>query len=250
VGLKPTYSLVPISGVFPLSPTLDHVGPITRTAAQAATLLGVMAGRPYELRDVSDLRIGVLRRQVDDPDVVAGVRARVEAALERLAQAGLELVDVDVPELELADEALGTIVVREAYEVHRELLEREGEGYGPGTRAVIEAGRDVDDARYEAALADRQRVADGFARALADVDVLAGPTVAYPAPHEDPPVGTPQGDVEARFTGPYNLAGLPAVSVPCGLAEGPLPAGLQLAAAAGGDALVLSVAAEVERRRA
>jgi aspartyl-tRNA(Asn)/glutamyl-tRNA(Gln) amidotransferase subunit A len=60
-------------------------------------------------------------------------------------------------------------------------------------------------------------------------------------------VGTPQGEVEARFTGPYNLAGLPAVSVPCGLAEGPLPAGLQLAAAAGEDAVVLSVAAALER---
>jgi 2-dehydropantoate 2-reductase len=247
VGLKPTYGLVPTEGVFPLSRTLDHVGPLTRTAAQAATLLGAMAGRRYELRDVAGIRIGVLRRQVDDPAVVAGVRDRVLEALERLAGSGLTLVDVDVPELELADDALGTIVVREAYEVHRELLEREGEGYGPGTRAVIEAGRDVDDARYEAALADRQRVADGFARVLAEVDVLAGPTVAYPAPHEDPPVGTPQGDVEARFTGPYNLAGLPAVSAPCGLSERRLPAGLQLAAATGEDALVLSVAAELER---
>ena len=250
VGLKPTFGLVPTEGVFPLSPTLDHVGPLTRTLPQAAALLGVLAGRSFELRDVSGLRVGVLRRQLDDPAVVHAVRDRVEEALEQLTAAGLELVDVDVPELALADDALGTIVVREAYEVHHELLEREGDGYGPGTRAVVEAGRAVEDERYEAALADRQRVADGFARALAEVDVLAGPTVAYPAPHEDPPVGTPQGDVEARFTGPYNLAGLPAVSVPCGPAEGPLPAGLQLAAAAGEDALVLSVAAELERRTA
>jgi 2-dehydropantoate 2-reductase len=247
VGLKPTYGLVPADGVFPLSPTLDHVGSLTRTAAQAAVLLGAIAGRSYELRDVSGLRVGVLRQQVDDTEVVAGNRNCVEKALERLAGAGLVLVDVDVPELELADDALGAIVVREAYDVHRKLLEREGDKYGSGTRAVIEAGRDVDDERYERALADRQRVAEGFRRALGEVDVLAGPTVAYPAPHEDPPVGTPQGELEARFTGPYNLAGLPAVSVPCGLAEGPLPAGLQLAAAAGEDAVVLSVAAALER---
>lgn len=247
VGLKPTYGLVPVEGVFPLSPTLDHVGPLTRTAAQAAVLLGAIARRSYGLRDVSGLRIGVLRQQVDDTEVVPGIRDCVERALERLAWAGLVLVDVDVPELGLAAEALGAIVAREAYEVHRKLLEREGDKYGPGTRAVIEAGRDVDDDRYEGALADRQRVAEGFRRALAEVDVLAGPTVAYPAPHEDPPVGTPQGDLEARFTGPYNLAGLPAVSVPCGLAEGPLPAGLQLAAVAGEDAVVLSVAATLER---
>lgn len=247
VGLKPTFGLVPIEGVFPLSATLDHVGLLTRTAAQAAVLLGVMAARTYELRRVAGLRLGVLRRQVDDPAVEPGVRARVEEALERLARAGFELVVVDVPELDLADEALGAIVLKEAYEVHRDLLEREGEKYGANTRTLIEAGAQVGLAQYERALADRERIADGFARIFERVDVLVGPTVAYPAPREDPPVGTPEGDVEARFTGPYNLARIPAVSIPCGLAEGELPAGLQLAAAAGEDGLLLSVAAEYER---
>ena len=247
VGLKPTYGLVPVDGVFPLSATLDHVGPLTRTAAQAAALLAVISGRPCEIRPMTGLRVGVLRRQVDDPAVEPGVRACVDDALERLAGAGFALLDVDVPELDLADDALGTIVVTEAFDVHRDLLEREGEGYGPGTRFVIEAGRDVEPEQYERALADRSRIADGFARVFEQVDVLVGPTVAYPAPHEDPPVGTPEGDVEARFTGPYNLAGIPAVSVPCGLAEGRLPAGLQLAAAVGEDALLLSVASAFER---
>ena len=63
---------------------------------------------------------------------------------------------------------------------------------------------------------------------------------------EDPPVGTPEGDLESRYTAPYNLAGVPAVSVPCGLAEGALPAGLQLAAARGEDALLLSFARRLE----
>ena len=76
--------------------------------------------------------------------------------------------------------------------------------------------------------------------------VLAGPTVAYDAPPEDPPFGTPEGDVEGRFTGPYNIAGVPAISLPCGLAAGSLPAGLQLAAAAGDDAVLLSVAEAYE----
>jgi 2-dehydropantoate 2-reductase len=250
VGLKPTFGLVPVEGVFPLSPTLDHVGPITRTSAQAAALLAVLSGRPCELVSVAGLRIGVLRRHVDDPAVEDGVRTRVEEAFERLRGAGLELVDVDVPELEVADQTIGTIVVKEAYEVHRELLEREGAGYGPGTRAVIEAGKDVDAGRYERALADRQQIVEGFARIFEAVDLLAGPTVAYAAPHEDPPVGTPEGNVEGRFTGPYNLAGLPAVSVSCGRAEGNLPAGLQLAGPAGADALVLSLASEFERLRA
>jgi aspartyl-tRNA(Asn)/glutamyl-tRNA(Gln) amidotransferase subunit A len=78
--------------------------------------------------------------------------------------------------------------------------------------------------------------------------VLAGPTVAYPAPAEDPPFGTPEGDVEGRFTGPYNLAGMPAVSVPCGVVDGCLPVGLQLAAARDAEPLLLSVAAAYEER--
>jgi 2-dehydropantoate 2-reductase len=246
VGLKPTYGLVPIDGVFPLSVTCDHVGPLTRTVAQTATLLGVLTGRSIELAPVTGLRIGVLSRHVNDADVEPGVLARVQDALAALAGAGFELVDLDVPELDVADDALGPIILREAYDVHRELLEREGDGYGPNTRALIEAGALVTDADYEQALARKERVAAGFARVFGEVDVLAGPTVAYPAPAEDPPVGTPQGDVEGRFTGPYNLAGVPAVSLPCGIAEGTLPAGLQLAAAAGADELLLSVAAAFE----
>jgi aspartyl-tRNA(Asn)/glutamyl-tRNA(Gln) amidotransferase subunit A len=246
VGLKPTYGLVPVDGVFPLSRTLDHVGTLTRTVEQAATLLGVLAAREITLRPVAGLRVGLLRRQLDDPAVEPGVRARVDDALAALELAGFTLVDVDLPELDLADDALGTIVIKEAYDVHREHYEREGDRYGPGTRALIEAGSRVDDDAYRLALADRERVAAGFARVLEQVDLLAGPTVAYPAPAEDPPVGTPEGDVEARCTGPYNLAGLPAVSLPCGIAEGTLPAGIQLAAAAGSDELLLSAAAAFE----
>jgi 2-dehydropantoate 2-reductase len=242
VGLKPTYGLVPIERVFPLSHTCDHVGTLTRTVAQTATLLGVLAGRRYELRRAGGLRIGVLRRQLDDPDVVPAVRARVTEAIERLGAAGLQIDDVDLPELELADEALGTIILWEAWAVHRRLFQLEADGYGPGTRALLELGSQVDEKSYRAALADRERVAAAFAALFEHVDVLAGPTVAYAAPAEDPPVGTPEGDLEGRFTGPYNVAGNPAVSLPCGLVEGDLPAGLQLAAAMGADELLLSVA--------
>jgi 2-dehydropantoate 2-reductase len=247
VGLKPTYGLVPVEGVFPLSPTLDHVGALTSTVAQAATLLGVLAQRRYELRRTAGLRVGVLTRQLDDPEVDPRVRARVAEAIDALAEAGVAIVGLDVPALDLAGEALGAIVLKEAYDVHRDLLEREGDGYGPGTRALIEEGARFDDERYRRGLDAKADVAAAFARAFEQVDVLAGPTVAYPAPAEDPPFGTPEGDVEARFTGPYNLAGVPAISVPCGLVDGELPAGLQLAAALGEDELLLCVAAEYER---
>jgi 2-dehydropantoate 2-reductase len=242
VGLKPTRGLVPLDGVFPLSPTCDHVGTLTRTVTQTATLLSVLAARPVELRPVTGGRIGVLQRQLDDPDLRPEIRACVADALDTLAARGFELVDVDLPELDLVDAALGAIVLREAWDVHRELYAREADKYGAGTRALLELGSKITDDEYRAGLADRERVTAAFEGAFSTVDVLAGPTVAYPAPPEDPPFGTPEGDVEGRYTSAYNLAGIPAVSLPCGLAEGTLPAGLQLAAASGEDALLLSVA--------
>ena len=248
VGLKPTYGLVPIDGVFPLSASLDHLGTLTSTVGQTRTLLEALAGVSLDAQPPK--RIGALRRQVDDPDLTPGVRERVRDAFEALANAGFEIVDVDFPELDLVDDALGAIVLREAWVVHRELYEREAHGYGPGTRRLLELGAEVSDADYEAALADKERVTAAFSRVFTDTPVLAGPTVAYPAPPEDPPVGTPEGDLEARYTGPYNLAGVPAISVPCGLADGPLPAGLQLAAAAGDDALLLAVAEAYEQAAA
>jgi 2-dehydropantoate 2-reductase len=242
VGLKPSYGLVPLEGVFPLSPSCDHVGPLTRTVAQAATLLGVLAGRPVELRPVERLRVGVLRRQLDDPDLTPGVRARVAEAIEALGELGWELIDVDLPELDVVDETLGTVVLREAWEVHRTRFEMQAGDYGAGTRALLEVGSRIDDDSYRQALAEQARVAAAFTRLFGEVDLLAGPTVAYVAPPEDPPFGAPEGELEGRYTSAYNLSGSPAVSVPCGIAEGTLPAGLQLAADVGADALLLSAA--------
>jgi aspartyl-tRNA(Asn)/glutamyl-tRNA(Gln) amidotransferase subunit A len=246
VGLKPSYGLVPLEGVFPLSPSCDHVGPLTRTVAQAATLLGVLAGRPVELRAVERLRVGVLRRQLDDPDLTPGVRARVAEAVEALAALGWELVDVDLPELDIVDETLGTVVLREAWDVHRTRFEARAAEYAGGTRALLELGSRIGDDAYRQGLAAQARVAAAFTRLFGEVDLLAGPTVAYVAPPEDPPFGAPEGELEGRYTSPYNLSGSPAVSIPCGIAEGTLPAGLQLAADIGADALLLSAAQLVE----
>jgi Asp-tRNA(Asn)/Glu-tRNA(Gln) amidotransferase A subunit family amidase len=246
VGVKPTTGSVPSAGHFPLAPTCDGVGPIARTVAGAAQLLAVLQGRPCPIEPVGRLRVGVVRRQLDDADVHPEVRARVSEALEALAGLGYELTDVDIPELEAADAALGTIVLREAWDVHAERFLAEGSKYGPGTRALLDLASRITDPEYRDALTDCERVTAGFARAFAQADILAGPTMAYVAPPEDPPFGTPEGDVEARFTGPCNLARVPAVTLPCGPAEHGLPAALQLMAPIDHEPLLLSVAAAYE----
>jgi aspartyl-tRNA(Asn)/glutamyl-tRNA(Gln) amidotransferase subunit A len=247
VGLKPTAGQISLDGIFPLSRTLDQVGPLTRTVDQAAALLAVIAGRPYRIRAVDGVRLGVLRQQLDDEALTPGVRACVERAVDRMKDAGYQVADVEVPALDMVDGTLAAIVMKEAFEVHRDLLEREGDAYGPGPRALLEAGRDVSDAAYEHALANRRTVAVALEQVFERIDILAGPTVAFVAPDEDPPVGTPQGAIEGRFTGLYSVAGLPAVSLPCGRGEDELPVGLQLAAAGGADEFLLSVAADYER---
>jgi aspartyl-tRNA(Asn)/glutamyl-tRNA(Gln) amidotransferase subunit A len=244
VGLKPTFGLVPEAGVTALCPSLDHVGTLTRTVEQAAALLSVLAGREIALAAVPRPRVGVLRVQTEDADLTPGVRAAVAAALE-----GWDVVDVELPDLATAeDRLLGPMILYEAYAEHRERLAREGANYGPGTRALLDMGAEVSEAAYREALAGREAFQAAVARAFAGVDVLAGPTVPYTAPPEDPPVGTPEGELEGRYTGPWNLAGVPAVSLPCGTGEDGLPVGLQLAAPAGADAHLLSVAREFERR--
>jgi 2-dehydropantoate 2-reductase len=246
VGVKPTTGSVPARGLFPLSRTCDGIGPLATTVAGAARLLSVLQGRPCPIERVGRLTIGVVRGQLDDPDVRPLVRARVSEAIDALAGLGHELVDVEIPELAVADDALGTIVLREAWDVHADMYRAEGERYGLGTRALLDLASRITEPEYREALADADRVTAGFARAFAQADILAGPTMAYVAPPEDPPFGTPDGDVEARFTGPCNLARIPAVTVPCGAAEDGLPAGLQLMSVADSEPLLLSVAAGYE----
>jgi aspartyl-tRNA(Asn)/glutamyl-tRNA(Gln) amidotransferase subunit A len=249
VGLKPTYGAVPVSGVFPLSASCDHVGTLTATVAGTAALLTVLAD-PGTLTDPGPAggpgyTIGVLTAQLSDPSVTPPVRAAVEGALGRLRAAGWTVRELDLPWLSQTltwDEALAAIVAREAVAAH---AGRDTSRYADGTRALLAYGSGVDDERYAWALARKAELAQAVDASLAGVDALAGPTVGFQAPHEDPPFGVGEDSGEGRFTGPYNLSGHPAVSLPVPVAG--LPAGLQLAGRLGGDLALLRVAAAAER---
>jgi aspartyl-tRNA(Asn)/glutamyl-tRNA(Gln) amidotransferase subunit A len=253
VGLKPSYGLVPVDGVFPLSPSCDHAGTLTSTVAGAAELLSVLAGpgapgapagAPPGQSVAQTFTVGLLASQLADPSVTPAVHDAVCAAVEELAQAGWEVRELAEPWLDrLADweDALAVIVAYEACLVH---ADRDTSRYAEGTRALLDFGASVDDAQYAHALRQRTELTAAIESSLAGVDVLAGPTVGYQAPEQDPPFGVGQDNGEGRFTGPYNLSGHPAVSLPVPAAG--LPAGLQLAGRRGGDLALLRVAAAAE----
>ena len=256
VGLKPTYGLVSRRGVAALSWTTDHVGPLTRTAADAGIVLGTIAGHDpgdptsvarspddyaqMVLRPVRGLRVGVVHREFDGvhPDVQ---RAALEA-VETLKSLRMEVRDVEVPPLEQAVVALLTVLSVEAASYHRQWLAQHPEGYSQAVRDRLKMGALIPAVDYLQAMRYRRVFGDRLIRVFESVDVLvlpASPGPAHPFSEE-----TPGRDFTpyVRRTGPFNLTGLPALSVPCGFSTDALPIGLEIVGRPFADGMVLQVA--------
>jgi Asp-tRNA(Asn)/Glu-tRNA(Gln) amidotransferase A subunit family amidase len=266
-GLKPTYGLLPLEGVFPVSPTCDHAGTLTATVPGAGELLAVLAGRTAQadpgapadsgggLADPASepavspgapaFTVGVLSAQLTDPSATAEVHQAVTDAVAVLSAAGWRLREITAPWLEqLAqwEDTLAVIVAAEAFKVHQG---RDQDSYAEGTRALLGFGASVSAQQYANALRQRAELTAAIEASLTSVDVLAGPTVGYQAPQQDPPFGVGEGSAESRFTGPYNLTGHPAISLPVPGAG--LPVGIQLAGRRGADLALLGVATAAEQ---
>ena len=243
VGLKPTYGLVPLDGVFPLSWSLDHAGPLARSDEDAALALACLSGRPMPLDfGPGPLRIGLIRRQFSQTAIGRPVTDLVEACVAQL-RARAEVMAVDCAGLDQANATLLTILAPEAALIHTDLMALNPAGYAPGTRAQIVAGSAMSATEYVAA---RRFQADLRLRVEAlfqGVDVLLAPSVPFVAPFEDPVIVDDQ-DSELLSSGFSNVTGHPSVSLPCGWISG-LPVGLQLTGPLGQDARLLSIARKV-----
>ncbi|NIA28086.1 MAG: Asp-tRNA(Asn)/Glu-tRNA(Gln) amidotransferase subunit GatA [Desulfobulbaceae bacterium] len=286
VGLKPTYGRVSRYGMIAFASSLDQAGVITRSTADAAMLLGVMAG--FDERDstsinrpvpnyvaglgkpLKGLRVGIVRQHFDE-GLDDNCGAAVKEALAVLEAQGAILSEVDLPNLELSVPTYYVVAPAECSSNlsrfdgvrfgHRaddveDLFDlycrSRGEGFGAEVKRRIMTGTYVlsagyYDAYYLKAQQVRQLIAGDFRKAFADVDVIAGPTVPTPAfklgDKTDDPITMYLNDI---YTIGANLAGLPGISVPCGLVDG-LPVGLHLVGPHFGEEELLNCAHQYEQ---
>ena len=248
VGLKPTYGLVDLDGVQALSWSLDHAGPLARSCADAGLLLEAMSGQRCRVTPapLAGLRLGLMTHPGAErylqPDVVEAM-ARVS---DRLAAAGATLRAVGIADLEAAADALMAILSPEASVIHQRRIAEQPQGFGETTRLQIEAGFAVPATAYVRAQQFRRALVARFRTLFSEVDALLSPAVPWVAPAEDPALNDEAGAGEMLYSAVYNLVGLPAASVPCGLSSEGLPMGLQIVGPPQADARVLSIGAAVE----
>ena len=251
VGLKPTRGTLPMEGTFPLGWSLDHAGPLTRTVADAGLLFQVLSGRPAPTRvRTRGLRVGLLQATITR-QIQPGVRARVEAAAGGLRRAGLRVREVSIPELNWTVATQLVTLRAEASALHARWIRRRPAAYGTDVRIRLQLGALVSGADYVVAQRARERIREALRRIFDDVDVLVLPTTPITAPVIGERTVRWRAETEpvdgalVRLTAPFNLSGLPALSVPCGEVGG-LPVGLQLVGQWNDEARVLAVGRLIE----
>ncbi|WP_280427051.1 amidase [Nocardia brasiliensis] len=271
VGLKPTYGLISRHGVTALSWSLDHVGPITRTVADAALALTALAGpdprdpaslshtADYRLNpdiDLRGLRIGVPVNYYFDR-VEPGIETAVRAAIDHLSGLGAELVEIEIPMTRYIKAIQWGLMVPEASAVHENSLRSTPDRYGPDVRNLLEAGTFLPAADYLRAQRARTLLREAVLRLFDDVDLIAAPTVpATAARAGQDEFHWSDGTVEAvadgyvRLSAPANITGIPAMTIPVGHDPAGLPIGMQLMTRPLGEPLLLRAGHAYERTTA
>ncbi|HEY7555944.1 MAG TPA: amidase [Candidatus Binatia bacterium] len=247
VGIKPTYGRVSRHGVIPLSWSLDHAGPMARSVEDCAAMLQALAG--YDAKDpasanatvpdfsaglrqgIQGLRVGVPRGNWFDENLGVAIETETlfNAALRILQELGAEIIELEGKPFSLARKANQTILIAEAYAYHEKTYQSTPEKFGSTVRRRMLEGAFLSAADYIAAQRARAVLNEQMLANFSRVDIFATPTVARP-PDAFDTMDPNEQNLRPSFTNPFNLTGLPAISVPCGLTEGNLPVGLQFVA--------------------
>jgi aspartyl-tRNA(Asn)/glutamyl-tRNA(Gln) amidotransferase subunit A len=265
VGIKPTYGRVSSRGVIPLSASLDHVGPLAATVADAAMVLKAIAG--YDAADITTAEVPVadyvsalredaksMRVGVPRGDFFEDLDAEVASAMEH-ALRGIQSLGAEIREVRLDVPTDRTLQAAESYAYHVENVAKCPELYLPETLRRIRSGENVSAGEY----IRRRRELDEARRSaraiFAEVDVLVTPTTTVPAPaiadlKANPGALRPAELRLLRNTRPFNVWGLPTISVPCGFTQSGLPIGLQIAGPHWREDLVLRLAHAYEQATA
>jgi aspartyl-tRNA(Asn)/glutamyl-tRNA(Gln) amidotransferase subunit A len=255
-GLKPTYGLVSARGVIPLSWSLDHVGPMARSATDAALILQAIAA--YDTQDIysqkfppvyypsaieeatSGLRLGVARDFWNEVD--GEIKLAVDAAVAALGKITAGLQDIDL------STAVDRSVVRcEPYAYHQKYLPQQESSYNPETLKRVRSGADVTAAQYIQAYQELLRQRRQILQAFERIDLILAPTTPVLPPslsdlQAEPDQLRAKELLMLRNTRPFNVYGLPSISLNCGFSRSGLPIGLQIAGATGAEGTVLALA--------
>jgi aspartyl-tRNA(Asn)/glutamyl-tRNA(Gln) amidotransferase subunit A len=265
VGLKPTYGRVSARGVIPLAVSLDHVGPITRTVADAAVILQAIAGFDGKDSSSADVpvpdylsmlraeaprsRIGVPRRFFFD-DLDPEIDSAVKQALSVLSTMSADVRDIEIPV-----PTDRTLQSAESYAYHAKFVARSPELYQPETLRRIRIRENISAADLIERRRELEQARQEIGKIFEEVDLLVTPTTPIPAPafaelKQNPDLLRPREILLLRNTRPINVWGLPAISIPCGFTSAGLPIGLQIIGPHWGEAKVLQLAHAYEQATA
>lgn len=265
VGLKPTYNLISAEGVFPLSASYDHIGPIAQTVLDAAVVLQATADSeatsskndPHSLENflsairgrLPALRIGVARAFFYE-----GLDPEIASAIEEALRVLQEITKLSLQEITLEIPTDRTLQAAESYAAHAQSAASHPELYQPETLRRILAGKDTAAAAIAQGRSELAQQRRGIASVFEskNVDLLVTPTVPIPAPtiaelEQNPEQLRPCEILLLRNTRPFNVWGVPAISIPCGFTKNGLPIGLQIAGPRGGELQVLQLAHAFEQ---